>query len=222
VAAELPWRVRCSPSYALRTESGRQALLDELTAKVVGLDVPVQVWHGPRPCPSPADPGQGEAALLARDLATSARVRQTVLLPAGMSLLTLDGGGDSAGDGHPCRSDGLALPGVIGESAGQLRLADGRLGRVLALTGWPASLTPDWLGQLGALSAAVVVHLRPVSAPVASRLLRRRLATLTSTVQVEQQAGRLGDPRSRWPLTPLMTCGTRWRSAPPGCCTPRS
>jgi hypothetical protein len=199
VAAELPWRVRCSPSYALRTESGRQALLDELTARVVGLDVPVQVWHGPRPWPLPAGPvrgeRQGEAAALARDLATSARARQTVLLPAGISLPTLDGdGGSAVGDvvgGH----EGLALPAVIGESAGQLRLADGHHGRVLALTGWPASVTPGWLGQLGGLSAAVVVHLRPVPAPVASRLLRRRLATLTSTVQVEQQAGRLGDPR---------------------------
>jgi hypothetical protein len=196
VAVDLPWRVHCSPPYALRTETGRQALLHELTAQVVGLDVPVQVWHGPRPWPVPAGPVQGEAAVLARDLAGSARARQTVLLPAGLSLPTSpDDDRDSAGASVPGCPDILGLPAVIGESAGQLQLGDGRLGRVLALTGWPASLTPDWLADLGAISATVVVHLRPVPAQVASRLLRRRLAALTSTAQVEQQAGRLGDPR---------------------------
>lgn len=197
MAAELPWQVTCSPSYALRVSAGRHALLDELTAHVVALEEPVQVWHGPQPWQLTAGiDGPGEAAALARELACTARARQTVLLRTGPvpdDAGPADTAHGPAGIGSV--PGGPALPSVTRESADGVLLSDGRFGRVLALTGWPAALTPDWLAELGAASAAVVVHLRPVPAHVAGRLLRRRLAALTSTAMVEQQAGRLEDPQ---------------------------
>lgn len=188
MAADLPQRLTCLPSYALRTGAGRQELLDELTARVVALDHPAQVWHGPQAWHVPGPAGPGEASQLTHRLAGQARARQTVLLPTGPRPSAEGEGSAGSSGGAPF------LPAAVSEAPGELVLADGRVGRVLALTQWPAALTPDWLGEFAAHTAAIVMQLRPVPAQTATRLLRRRLAALTSTSIVEQQAGRLGDP----------------------------
>lgn len=163
------------PPYALRDDARRQELLDEWTAVVVGLDEPMQVWHGPSPCTVAAD-GPGAAAALVRDLAARAQARQTLLLPA---AATPTGG---------------LTPQVVGEGRRHVTLADDRVGRVLALTGWPAAITPGWLAAPAAVCHHLTLHLRPVPRPVAARLLRRRLSSLTSTAYVDAEAGRLADP----------------------------
>ncbi|HVE95039.1 MAG TPA: hypothetical protein VNB24_08975 [Acidimicrobiales bacterium] len=167
--------VRVEPPYALCDVDGRHALLAELTSLVVALDSPAQVWHGASPCTVDA-PGRGAAAELVRHLATTARARQTLVIA----------GHD--GPGLP------AMPRAVAEGRRHVTLDDGRLGRVLALTKWPSTLTPDWLSELAPTCLAISVHLRPLPRDAGERLLRRRLAALTSTAVVDEHAGRLSDP----------------------------
>ena len=160
--------------YDLLDGPGRAAMLDRLSALLVGLDEPAQIWHGPDPvaCGS----GVGAAAALSRELAASAVGRRTVLTV-------------------PCaHASPSPQPVPLAEQRRQLLLDDGSVGRVLALTGWPPAVTPGWLSELAARCDAVAVHLRPLAGDVAARLLRRRLASLTSSETVDEQAGRIGDP----------------------------
>ena len=191
--------VRLDPPYPLRDPDGRAEALEELTAAVGALQVPVQAWHGPVPCPPPPD-GPGEAARLARELAARARGRRTLLLPAGQAAAA--GPADAAGP----------LPGwdqAGAEGPGTLRLAGGGCGRVLALTGWPATVHPGWLEPVAARSAAVVLHLRPVPDGHAARLLRRRLTALASTAALDDRTGRLPDPADRLAADAAADLGAR-------------
>ena len=161
-----------TPPYALRDEDGRADALGELSALVVGLDAPAQVWHGPAPCDI-AVTGAGAAADLTRRLAETARPRETVAVA-------------TASDDEPVE--------VVAERRDHVVLADGSLARVFALTGWPPSVTPGWLDDVAAGCAAVALHLVPMARDDALRVLRRRLAALTSTAYLDEQSGRLTDP----------------------------
>jgi type IV secretory pathway VirB4 component len=165
--------LRCDPPYLLRDEGGRQRLLDEWTAMAVALDRPVQIWHGPRTLNVDV-PGDGEAARLPRHLAASAHARYTVLLRN--------------------QPPAHAAVEVRQEARDHVRLADGRVARVIALIGWPAALNPNWLSDIAEDCAAVMLHLRPVQRPLAAKMLRRRLSAVASTSALDEQAGRLTDP----------------------------
>lgn len=158
--------------YGLRDSDGRVALLDELTALVVALDGPTQVWHGAGSCVVSAD-GTAAAADLTRALASSSRPRATVVVGA---------------DSVPTADE------VVSEARDHVALDDGSLVRTFALTGWPAAVSPGWLDAIVGEYCAVALHLVPVPRDAALRLLRRRLAALTSTAWVDEQAGRLADP----------------------------
>lgn len=91
----------------------------------------------------------------------------------------------------------LADPaGVLAERADRVELAGGAVASVLALRRWPARVPIDWLGALAGCVAAISVHAVAVDAAATERLLRRRLAALTSTAAVDEQAGRLADPQT--------------------------
>jgi len=171
--------VRVEPAYPLRDSHGRSEVLDDLTRTLIGLDAPVQIWHGHRPHLRVV-PGDGAARVLTRELARTARARQTVLF--------------RAGDGEVPVSV-PRLPGPWSESRSLLGFGEHRQARVLALTRFPAAVTADWLGDIARCCVAIAVHLQPVPAPVAASLLRRRLASMTSAAAVEAQAGRLIDPQ---------------------------
>ncbi|HVF05277.1 MAG TPA: hypothetical protein VNA20_10580 [Frankiaceae bacterium] len=161
-----------TPPYGLRDADGRADALADLTALVVGLDAPGQVWHGPARCDVTVT-GAGAAAELTRRLAETARPRETVLAA-------------TASEDEPVE--------VVAERRDHVVLADGSLARVFALTGWPSSVTPGWLDDVAVGCAVVVLHLVPVAREDALRVLRRRLAALTSTAYLDEQSGRLADP----------------------------
>ena len=163
-----------TPPYRLRDAAGRADALAELTAVVAALDGPAQVWHGTVPCAVEVD-GRGAAAELTRRLAAAARPRATLLVC-----------------GEPAADSG----GVVAEARDHVALADGTLVRTFALTGWPPAVSPGWLDDVAAGCDAVAVHLVPVARDDGLRLLRRRLAALTSTAYLDEQAGRLADPVS--------------------------
>jgi hypothetical protein len=162
----------------LRDGHGRAAVLDDLTRDLIALEEPVQIWHGHRPHLGVL-PGQGAAAALSRDLARTARAQQTVLI--------------RRGDGEVPVSI-PRLPSPWAESPSLLSFGEQRQARVLALTRYPAAVTPGWLGDVARCCVAVALHVQPVPAQVAATLLRRRLASMTSAAVVEEQAGRLVDP----------------------------
>jgi Helicase HerA, central domain len=164
--------IEVAPPYRLRDTGGRALALAELTDLVLALDGPAQVWHGTVECELDP-PGRGAAVELTRRLARAARPFAT--------RLTTD-------DASPVSSEN-----VRSEHRRHLVLDDGRVARVLALQTWPAAVTPDWLGPIAASCSAVALHLRPLSQPVAARLLRRRLAAMTANAYVDAQAGRLTD-----------------------------
>jgi hypothetical protein len=70
------------PAYPLRDRHGRGQLLEDLTRRLVGLDTPLQVWHGHRPHLTLLR-GDGAARVLTRELARTAQARQTVLIQPG-------------------------------------------------------------------------------------------------------------------------------------------
>lgn len=158
--------------YALLDGRGRAALLDRLSSLVVTLDAPAQVWHGPDPIPAVS--GAGVVAILRRELASTAVPRRTLLTEAAATS--------------------RCVPTPVAEERRHVLLDDGTVGRVLALTGWPPAVTAGWLADLADRCDAIALHLRPLAGDVAARLLRRRLASLTSSETVEEQAGRIGDP----------------------------
>jgi hypothetical protein len=159
------------PPYGLRDEDGRAALLHDLTSLVVALDRPTQVWHGATACDVDVT-GDSAAAVLTRHLVATARPRQTTVAPASCAF-AVD---------------------VTSEARDHVVLTDGRLARTFALTGWPPTVSPAWLDDIAAGCAAVALHLVPVAREDALRLLRRRLAALTSTAYLDEQSGRLADP----------------------------
>jgi type IV secretory pathway VirB4 component len=167
------------PPYALRDSAGRMELLEDLTRLVVGLDTPVQLWHGHRPARL-IQPGAGAAQVLTRELAHAARARQSLWCTPGTS---------------PVPGVLPPLPVPWSEGRGGLGFGEQRGARVLALTRFPAAVTPDWLASVARCCVAVAVHLQPLPAEVAAGLLRRRLASMTSSAMVEERAGRLLDPR---------------------------
>ena len=171
-AAEVP--LALTPPYGLRDAAGRADALAELTAVIAALDGPAQVWHGTVPCVVDVD-GGGAAAGLTRRLAAAARPRATLLVR-----------------GEPPADAG----GVVAEARDHVALADGTLVRTFALTAWPPAVSPGWLDDIAAGCDAVAVHLVPVARDDGLRLLRRRLAALTSTAYLDEQAGRLADPVS--------------------------
>jgi hypothetical protein len=164
--------VALTPPYGLRDADGRTDALADLTSLVVALDAPTQVWHGPALCDVTVS-GTGAAAELTRHLALTARPRVTVVggTPADATERTV------AGEARDCAT-----------------LDDGSLVRTFALTGWPPSMSPTWLDDIASGCVAVALHLVPVAREDALRLLRRRLAALTSTAYLDEQSGRLADP----------------------------
>ena len=170
--------ITVEPSYPLRDSHGRAAVLDDLTRMFVALDSPVQLWHGHRPHLGVLR-GQGAAAVLSRDLARTARAQQTVLIRSGSGEVPVS---------IP------RLPAPWSEGPSLLRFGEQRQARVLALTHYPAAVTPDWLGDVARCCVSVGMHVQPVPVDVAAGLLRRRLASMTSAAVVEEQAGRLVDP----------------------------
>ncbi|HEV2891257.1 MAG TPA: hypothetical protein VGX28_12860 [Frankiaceae bacterium] len=160
-----------TPPYGLRDGDGRADALADLTALVVALDTPTQVWHGPAPCRIEVV-GIGAAADLTRTLAATAQPRATVIDPTS----------------HDVEGD------VVAEARDHVTLADGSLARVFAMTEWPSAVSPGWLDDIASGCASFVLHLVPVAREDALRLLRRRLAALTSTSYLDEQSGRLADP----------------------------
>jgi hypothetical protein len=179
-----PTDVVLRPPYPLRDGPGKEAALQELVAVIAGADGPMQVWHGPADVtdvvPASAErPAADPATAFTRQLAALARPRRTLLI-------------ESASE--TAATTGLSWPGVIGEGRGQVRLTAGGHGRVLTVTGWPATVHPGWLHPVAERCLAVVLHLRPVPRELASRMLRRRLTALMSTAALDARAGRLRDP----------------------------
>lgn len=161
-----------SPPYGLRDSEGRDALLADLVARVVAIEGPAQVWHGDLPCDANVV-GSGAAAELTRRLAGAARRRATVVAT---------GRDEKVGDD------------VATETRDHVTLADGRVVRTFALTGWPSAVRPGWIDDLAAGCVTVALHVVPVDRGTALALLRRRLSALTSTAYLDEQAGRLHDP----------------------------
>lgn len=165
----------CQPPYNLRDASGREALLSQWTQLLTALAEPAQVWHGPRWVDRPLlDRRAGAAARFTAELAGTARARQTV-------LIRRDAGG-------------IGQSAVAGEQPQHVVLDDGRVARVLAVSRWPAAVTPDWLAPLAAAGVGVALHLRPVGRSDAVRVLRRRLTALRATELLDQRTGRAEDP----------------------------
>lgn len=156
--------------YGLLDGAGRATLLQRLVTMLAGAEEPLQIWHGADR--RPQSPGADAASVLRRELAANARGRLTLLRSSASPTTTV----------------------VVTEDRTFVQLDDTSYARVIALTSWPATVTPNWLADLADKAAGVSVNLRPLSGDVAARLLRRRLSSLSSSEAVDEQAGRVEDP----------------------------
>ena len=89
---------------------------------------------------------------------------------------------------------GTVAPAAFRESPAEVRLGD-RLARVLAITAYPQLLRPAWLETLlefdGDLDLSL--HIGPVESQTMMAFLNRRIAELSSTIQIAGDQGRHPD-----------------------------
>jgi hypothetical protein len=170
------------PDLSLADEVGQ---LDVLARLVGLLDAgrPLQVRHERRITVT-EDASRSAEAVLTRELAANATVWPTQLV-----------GADEAGDLVADTAETIPV-GVTAEHATCVEVDDGRWTRTLVVTRWPARVPVGWTGELRDDADLIVLHLRPVPLAVAAAHFRRRVATLISTVAVDEQAGRVADPET--------------------------
>lgn len=177
-----------APGYGLAAPAAQRAQLAALTRLVGAAETALQWWHAPALSPAAADGFTAQLAAVARprrtwlvcDPAQAARLaavptaplRRSTELPAG------------------------AEPEPRAEHRSYLELDGGRRAAVALLTRWPPRLVGDWLAELTADPAvlATAVHLQPVPAARALRLLRHRLTGLLSSRAVGECTGQPPDP----------------------------
>jgi hypothetical protein len=93
---------------------------------------------------------------------------------------------------------GLVAPAAAHERPFDIRVGN-RLARVLGISRYPTQLHPGWLGSLQAFEGDVDVslHVRPSPSQAVMSFLERRVAELSSTVRLAEEAGRRADPFRR-------------------------
>jgi hypothetical protein len=168
------------PDLSLLDGDGQAAVLADLVA-LLDVGRSLQVRHKRRQ-PAADTTGRSAEAVLARDLAATATVWSTQLVGADAAEMLV------ADDDDSVRAD------VVRERPTCVELDDGRWARTFAVTRWPAQIPVGWTGALRDTADLIVLHLRPVPIAVAASHFRRRVATLISTVAVDEQAGRVADP----------------------------
>jgi hypothetical protein len=168
------------PDLSLLDGDGQAAVLAKLVA-LLDAGRPLQVRHERRQ-PAADTTGRSAEAVLARDLAATATVWSTQLVGADAAdMLFID-------------DDDRGPVEVVRERPTCVELDGDRWARTLAMTRWPAQVPVGWTGALRDAADLIVLHLRPVPVAVAASHFRRRVATLISTVAVDEQAGRVADP----------------------------
>jgi hypothetical protein len=92
----------------------------------------------------------------------------------------------------------LVAPAAIEERPLEIRIGT-RLTRLLGISRYPTRLHPGWLGSLQAFEGDVDVslHVRPSPSQTVMSFLERRVAELSSTVRLAEEAGRRADPFRR-------------------------
>jgi hypothetical protein len=92
----------------------------------------------------------------------------------------------------------LVAPAAVEERPFDIRIGN-RLARVLGISRYPTRLHPGWLGSLQAFEGDVDVslHVRPSPSQAVMSFLERRVAELSSTVRLAEEAGRRADPFRR-------------------------
>jgi TraG P-loop domain/Helicase HerA, central domain len=93
---------------------------------------------------------------------------------------------------------GLVAPAAVEERPFDIQIGT-RLARVLGISRYPTRLHPGWLGSLQAFEGDVDVslHVRPSPSQTVMSFLERRVAELSSTVRLAEEAGRRADPFRR-------------------------
>jgi hypothetical protein len=93
---------------------------------------------------------------------------------------------------------GLVAPAAVEEQPLEVRIGI-RVARVLGISRYPTRLHPGWLGSLQAFEGDVDVslHVRPSPSQTVMSFLERRVAELSSTVRLAEEAGRRADPFRR-------------------------
>ncbi|HEX6548379.1 MAG TPA: hypothetical protein VF134_06535, partial [Candidatus Dormibacteraeota bacterium] len=93
---------------------------------------------------------------------------------------------------------GLVAPAAMEEGPLNLQIGT-RWARVLGISRYPTRLHPGWLGSLQAFEGDVDVslHVRPSPSQTVMSFLERRVAELSSTVRLAEEAGRRADPFRR-------------------------
>jgi len=93
---------------------------------------------------------------------------------------------------------GLVAPAAVEELPFDIRIGN-FLARVLGISRYPTRLHPGWLGSLQAFEGDVDVslHVRPSPSQAVMSFLERRVAELSSTVRLAEEAGRRADPFRR-------------------------
>jgi hypothetical protein len=93
---------------------------------------------------------------------------------------------------------GLVAPAAVEERPFDIRIG-ARLARLLGISRYPTRLHPGWLGTLQAFEGDVDVslHVRPSPSQTVMSFLERRVAELSSTVRLAEEAGRRADPFRR-------------------------
>src|SRR5581483_2497846 len=93
--------------------------------------------------------------------------------------------------------DGLPAPPAV-EIAARHVVIDGDYAATLAVTGYPAEVTPGWLEPLTSYPGRldIALHIEPVPPAVAAERLRRQRARLESSRRTWASHGRLDDPET--------------------------
>ncbi|HEY8693699.1 MAG TPA: DUF87 domain-containing protein, partial [Chloroflexota bacterium] len=93
---------------------------------------------------------------------------------------------------------GLVAPAAVEERPLEVQIGT-RLARLLGISRYPTRLHPGWLGTLQAFEGDVDVslHVRPSPSQTVMSFLERRVAELSSTVRLAEEAGRRADPFRR-------------------------
>ncbi len=92
----------------------------------------------------------------------------------------------------------LVAPAAFEERPFDLRVGI-RLARVLAISRYPTRLHPGWLDSLQTFDGDLdlSLHIQPSPSQAVMSFLDRRVAELGSTLRIDQEAGRRGDPYRR-------------------------
>jgi TraG P-loop domain/Helicase HerA, central domain len=101
------------------------------------------------------------------------------------------------GSGQPGWPGNVA-PALFSERPAEVRLG-GRLARVLAASAYPQLLRPAWLESLFAYDGDLdlSLHIAPVPSRSMMAFLNRRVAELSSTVRIAEEAGKIPDAYRR-------------------------